>query len=183
MPYRKRIITVVLVALLCLILDHATKWWAVSALQGVPGQPWRYLGDLFRIQYAENTGAFLGLGGNMSSAMRTIMLVGVNGVILAIVATVLILRHPLNAPTVWGLALILSGGIGNMIDRVFRGGIVVDFMNMGIPWGPFQVRTGIFNVADVAIMAGLGLLLAKELFMGKKPADSGSGATDTPDRQ
>ena len=49
----------------------------------------------------------------------------------------------------------LAGGIGNLIDRVFHGGLVIDFLNMGI--GP--VRTGIFNVADMAIMAGFALLI------------------------
>jgi signal peptidase II len=48
------------------------------------------------------------------------------------------------------LAGLAGGGFGNWMDRVLLGGVVVDFMNVGI--GP--VRTGIFNVADLAIMAG-----------------------------
>jgi len=48
-------------------------------------------------------------------------------------------------------ALILAGGIGNLIDRVSQQGLVTDFMNVGI--GPV-FRTGIFNVADMAITAG-----------------------------
>ena len=53
-----------------------------------------------------------------------------------------------------GAALIVSGGASNWIDRVATGS-VIDFLNVGI--GPF--RTGIFNVADVAIVAGIALLL------------------------
>ena len=52
------------------------------------------------------------------------------------------------------VALLLAGGIGNLLDRLFHGGLVIDFLNMGI--GP--LRTGIFNVADMAIMAGFALL-------------------------
>jgi len=54
------------------------------------------------------------------------------------------------------LMLIVGGGLGNLIDRLFFGGKVTDFVSMGI--GP--LRTGIFNVADVAIMFGsLGMFL------------------------
>ncbi len=54
------------------------------------------------------------------------------------------------------LTLILAGGVGNLIDRVTNDGLVTDFLNIGV--GAF--RTGIFNVADVAVMTGaLGLLI------------------------
>ena len=53
-----------------------------------------------------------------------------------------------------GLVLFLAGGASNLIDRVAFGS-VIDFLNIGL--GPF--RTGIFNVADVAIMAGVAILL------------------------
>ena len=51
--------------------------------------------------------------------------------------------------------MIAGGGISNWMDRARNGGSVVDFMNLGI--GP--VRTGIFNVADLAILVGIGFLL------------------------
>jgi signal peptidase II len=51
--------------------------------------------------------------------------------------------------------LVLSGGFSNLYDRITNNGGVVDFMNMGIG----GLRTGIFNVADMAIMAGVFLLL------------------------
>ena len=53
------------------------------------------------------------------------------------------------------LALIVAGGLGNLYDRVFEGGAVTDFLNVGV--GP--LRTGIFNVADVAIVAGVLLMM------------------------
>jgi signal peptidase II len=55
------------------------------------------------------------------------------------------------------LAFIAGGGISNLIDRLIYGGLVTDFLNVGI--GPF--RTGIFNVADMAILAGALLLFLK----------------------
>jgi signal peptidase II len=62
------------------------------------------------------------------------------------------------------MVLIAAGGMGNLVDRVLREGRVIDFMNLGL--GP--VRTGIFNVADVQIMVGLGLLL-----LGRRRAGAG----------
>jgi signal peptidase II len=60
-----------------------------------------------------------------------------------------------------GGSLIVGGGFSNLVDRIFNRGIVVDFMNMGVG----GLRTGIFNVADVAIMAGVGLLLLNTLLL------------------
>ena len=62
----------------------------------------------------------------------------------------------LTSLQVVGSALIASGGISNWIDRVRDSGVVVDFLNVGVG----TLRTGIFNVADLAIVAGLAVLLS-----------------------
>jgi signal peptidase II len=68
---------------------------------------------------------------------------------MLVVITALGFRHRWRGWHAVGLALFVSGGASNWIDRVVRGS-VVDFMHVGV--GP--VRTGVFNVADVAIMVG-----------------------------
>ncbi len=78
-----------------------------------------------------------------------------NAVVLVAIPAVLAAKTDLGRPQMLAVALLLAGGIGNLLDRVFHGGLVIDFLNMGI--GP--LRTGIFNVADMAIMAGFALLL------------------------
>jgi len=76
---------------------------------------------------------------------------------------------PLTVP-VWGALMLAAGGVGNLIDCFYRDGAVVDFMNAGIG----SLRTGIFNVADVQIMAGAVLLaFAQEVRKGDE--------TQTPD--
>jgi signal peptidase II len=55
-----------------------------------------------------------------------------------------------------GLALITSGGLGNLIDRLLNEGAVVDFIVLGRDG---LIHTGVFNVADVAILAGILLFL------------------------
>jgi signal peptidase II len=54
-----------------------------------------------------------------------------------------------------GFSLIAGGGAGNLIDRLLRGGRVGDFIMVGIG----SVRTGIFNLADLAVLAGCAVLL------------------------
>src|SRR5262245_2361920 len=133
--------------------DRVTKHLASHAL--ADGQVRTYLADTVRFEYAENTGGFLSLGANLPEPWRTRLFITATGVVLALMAVVAV-------PTRWnmwllsGACLVLAGGASNWIDRLVRGS-VIDFMNVGI--GP--VRTGVFNVADVAIMAGVTLLVLK----------------------
>jgi len=132
----------------CIGCDQATKSIATQALKDTPAQV--YLGGTIRLQYALNPGGFLSLGSNIPDRVRQQVFVGVNIVLMLIVASFLVARH--NMPLLMFVAItcILAGGIGNLIDRVFNQGLVTDFINLGI--GP--VRTGIFNVADIAVTFG-----------------------------
>jgi signal peptidase II len=147
-------------------LDQATKWWAENHLDR--NRVFSFANDMLRIQYAENPGAFLGLGGNLSASARFWLLTAVNGCFLVIIAGILIAKWHMPTGQFVALALLLSGGIGNLIDRTTQNGLVTDFLNVGI--GP--VRTGIFNVADMAIMAGAGLLFWLS-FQQEETQDSG----------
>jgi signal peptidase II len=93
------------------------------------------------------------MGGDWAPATRFWGLTVINGAFLAIVGYVLFTRWnmPLGHFAAW--TLILSGGLGNLFDRVSQQGLVTDFLNLGI--GP--LRTGIFNVADMAITGGFAL--------------------------
>lgn len=70
------------------------------------------------------------------------------------VAAVLVHRS-LRPYDVMGISLIIAGGLGNLTDRALNNGAVIDFMNIGVG----SLRTGIFNIADVAIMVGVGVLM------------------------
>ena len=96
----------------------------------------------------------------MSADSRIWILTVAVGVLLVGLGWVLF-RKRLGAWTTVALSLLLAGGIGNWIDRAFRPSHrVVDFMNMGLG----GLRTGIFNVADMAITAGVIILLVQSLF-------------------
>lgn len=145
-------------ALLCLLLaatagcDRVTKHYALTTLAGTPAQS--YLGDTIRLDYHENAGGFLSAGATWHPATRTVVFQLANGVFL-FGTLILAIRYQWSRLAAAGLILFVAGGLSNLIDRVAMG-TVIDFLNIGI--GP--VRTGIFNVADVAIMAGVALLLA-----------------------
>lgn len=144
--------------LFCVSCDQYTKKIAVEKLKFEP--PVTYFNNTLRMEYAENTGAFLSVGSQLSKPVRFFLLVIANATFLIIVSGMLIFRWQMPLVQFIALALLLAGGIGNLIDRVFLNGIVIDFLNVGI--GP--LRTGIFNVADMAITGGALLMLASWFF-------------------
>lgn len=166
---RQRLLLVTALLTLTIGCDQATKQIALSTLRTAP--PRSYLGDTFRLTYAENPGAFLSLGAALPPFARFWVLnVGVALVLVALLVHTLAGKHVIASHAA-AYALVVGGGLGNWIDRVMRDGVVVDFMNMGI--GP--VRTGVFNVADVAIMAGAAVLLLGGVRRGRD-----APATDPP---
>lgn len=134
--------------------DQVTKLVARDSLP-VTG-PLSYLNGLVQFHYAHNPGAFLSLGSGLNGSTRFwIFNVGV-AVFLLLLGWFLINLKTLERVQVIGLTLVLGGGIGNMIDRFLFGG-VTDFLFMQL--GP--LHTGVFNVADMAIVFGIVLLLVK----------------------
>jgi signal peptidase II len=131
--------------------DRVTKQAAVSVLSEMP--PQSFLADTVRLEYTENTGAFLGLGADWPPAVRTAVF-GLGNALLLLALAVAATRWHWPKRSLVGVALFVAGGASNLLDRL-DDGRVIDFVNVGI--GP--LRTGIFNVADVAIMLGVGVLL------------------------
>jgi signal peptidase II len=146
---RRSLVLLVVLGLGTVGCDQATKGIAASHEPNVA-----LFGGVVRLTYAENPGAFLGLGDRLPDGARIAVLVGVNAIILGALGWWAFRRRQ-DLLVRAAATLVIAGGIGNLIDRVLReGGRVVDFMMVGV--GP--VKTGIFNVADVAVMVGVGLL-------------------------
>jgi signal peptidase II len=159
-PLKKKLLVSSLIVLVSVVLDQLTKLLAFQNLRGHPG--YSYLGGIFRLEYAENTGAFLSLGADMSEGARTAFFVVGVAFIIGL-CLVWLVKSADNWLAVASLAAVISGGIGNLIDRVSRGS-VIDFLFMGI--GP--LRTGVFNVADIAITGGLIVMLYEQYMLEKK---------------
>ena len=145
--------------------DRLSKQVATETLAGEPTRS--YFFDMLRLNYMENTGSFLSLGAQLPEVVRfNLFVVGVAAILVGLVVYAFL--HRWTGPRLFGLAIFVAGGASNWIDRLTSGG-VVDFLNVGV--GP--VRTGIFNVADIAIMAGLVLLVFGDYSRSRRQVDDG----------
>jgi len=146
----------------CIGCDQATKYLATKTLKHRPRQT--YCADTLRLEYALNSGGCLSLGGDLSPRARWWIFIAFNSLLTAGLCTYLIRGHQISLPLFVALIAVIAGGLGNLIDRVFNQGLVTDFINIGI--GP--VRTGIFNVADIAITGGAIVALLLSLWPSRK---------------
>jgi len=155
MRTRTKILLFCIISIAFISCDRVTKSLAKTHLMNKPEVS--YFHDMFKLEYAENTGAALSLGDGLPKTVSFWLL---SIMPLALMVALLIYTIKNSATLSWmkiaSLALIFAGGIGNLIDRIFFDRHVTDFMNMGI----LGLRTGIFNVADVGVTAGvIGLLV------------------------
>jgi signal peptidase II len=131
--------------------DQLTKHVAVSTLAGAASRS--FLADTLRLEYAENAGAFLSLGAGWPSGTR-IAIFGIGNGLLLMALVAMAVRHRWPRLALLGVSLFVAGGASNLLDRIVYGS-VIDFIHVGV--GP--LRTGIFNVADMAILLGATVVL------------------------
>lgn len=154
------------IALAVVLLDQASKVWAVANLTGQPSR--KIIGELVMFTLVYNEGGAMGtrLG---STDYYTVMAL----LILPFIAYYL-WRNRSERVIAWPLAFILGGAIGNLIDRI-RLGRVVDFIDVDMPdikLSFFQLdRWWTFNVADAAITCSIVFLLL-HMLLAKKTVDS-----------
>jgi signal peptidase II len=161
MAITKRIILVFIVLVSCVACDQTTKSVAQSFLSET--EVWSFLGDTVRLQLAHNQGAFLGFGASLPEGFRAgIFSVGVGALLLVLLGFTLFSKSA-SSLEILAFSLLLAGGMGNLIDRMICG-YVIDFMNIGIG----SLRTGIFNVADIAVSVGVLVLIADSLYERKE---------------
>ena len=141
----KRKVSIFISILLLIILDQAVKGYVVKEIP--LGGMRRFIPKVVSLTYLKNSGAAFSMLENQQWFFTIITLIAMGA------AFVYLYRHIKGS--IWlllGLTLIISGGIGNFIDRVRQGFVVdmfhLDFMNFAI-----------FNVADIYLTIGVGLLL------------------------
>ncbi len=166
MKNRFRLIFFITVLSLLIASDRLTKVIAKKELAG-KGE-FSYFHDTVRLIYTENTGAFLSLGAGLPAKVSYTIFVILPILFLAIFAVYIILkRYQLNFLTYFCYILILAGGLGNIIDRVFHHLRVSDFLNFGIG----NLRTGILNLADFYITSGITVIFIAALLKGKQKTE------------
>ncbi len=133
--------------------DQITKFLATDYLKERLGG-YAYFNGFFRFIYAENEGAFLSLGSEITGWLKYITLYAFPVLLLVGLLWYILKSSSLSRSQIIALSLVLGGGLSNIYDRLLYGK-VVDFMIMGIG----DLKTGVFNIADVSIMTGLFLLI------------------------
>jgi signal peptidase II len=145
----ERLVFTLLILLFCTGFDRITKNVARERLASAA--PISLLSDTIRIQYSENPGGTLSVGAGLSPEARFLLFVILSGLISIVTLVYALASRDLRLMQFIGLVLIASGGLGNLLDRLLNDGAAIDFLNIGIG----SLRTGIFNVADVFIVAGV----------------------------
>jgi signal peptidase II len=162
---RLRALLVAAILLATVGCDQAAKHYARSH---VPRTPHAFLRGHVQLVLAENRGSFLSLGDHLPPSVRFGVFTAAVAVALLIGAVVLFRHRGGAIVEVVAAALVIGGGFGNLFDRAFRGGAVTDFLILAA--GP--LHTGIFNVADVAITAGIAVLAARAVLTRRAERNS-----------
>ncbi len=142
-----------IVGIFTLVADQLTKIYVKNNFE--MAKSYEFLLGIIDITYIHNDGGAWGMLGGYTWLLLSVT------IIVMLVCIALLLKYGVKDKLMfWAIILVLSGGIGNMIDRIFRGGYVIDFLHFEF-WPTFPV----FNVADCAIVIGAGLLMLY-FFMG-----------------
>jgi len=137
------LILAIIAGVIC--LDQLTKWLAVVFLQGEASFPlWQ---GVLHFTYAENTGMAFGMLKEHRWIFMVLSTVAIIGLLIY-----LAVNRPKSRWLQVAMAMIVGGGIGNMIDRLFLG-YVIDFIDFTL------IKFAIFNVADSFVCVGAGILV------------------------
>ncbi|MBI5471032.1 MAG: signal peptidase II [Ignavibacteriae bacterium] len=160
----KKLVLVGIMLVTCIGCDQTTKHIARSSLDF--DVTISYFNDFLRIQYAENPGGMMSLGAELPPEVRFWFLTVFVAVMLGGILLFTVFSKSITPLQIIALTLIVGGGFSNLIDRVLYDGHVIDFLNIGID----NLRTAIFNFADVIILLGTILLLLTASQATKNPA-------------
>ena len=150
------------IMLLVVVLDQLSKWRVITTFmlyesrEVVPG--------FFNLTYLRNTGAAFGFLAGNHGMWRQALFVGIAVVALVFMFSAFFYLRGQGRIFVCGLGLIGGGAVGNLIDRIFYGGLVVDFIDLGV--GSHRFYT--FNVADMGVTIGGVILFLCLLLDGRE---------------
>lgn len=141
-----------LIAIAAFVLDYITKRWIVNNMK--INEQFSVIGDFFLITSHRNRGAAFGI----LQEQRVFFIIITIVILVGILWYAHMMREKGSKTLLVGLALVLGGALGNFIDRV-RFGEVVDFFKFNFGSYTFPI----FNIADSAIVIGVGLILLDTL--------------------
>ena len=140
-----------IISALIVLADQLSKAYIVAnvPLANSASDTFPLIKGLIDITHVHNNGGAWGMLGGQTWILLALTL------LIMIICVAMLVKNGFKSKTLFlSICLILAGGIGNMVDRIFNGGIVVDFLQFHF-WPEFPV----FNIADIAVCVGAGLLL------------------------
>jgi signal peptidase II len=183
------------VSIVSLVSDVVTKLWAEKRLEGYPGYV-NLVDDHLMFVLAKNKGGAWGLLQGQNENVRRPFFLLVSVAAIAFIVTLYRRLQPKQHALKWGLPLVLGGALGNVFDRI-RYGFVIDFIDYRADWIKklnelIQKKYAghivtdhwpTFNVADIAICVGVGLMAVDMLTSrrGKRPQALGADVPIEPE--
>tara|TARA_B100000941_G_scaffold272939_1_gene232838 strand:+ start:1089 stop:1571 length:483 start_codon:yes stop_codon:yes gene_type:complete len=138
--------------ILSIFFDQLSKFWIRNNVESY--NEIELIGSFFTLIRVENSGAFLGMGSELSYIPKLILLIIFPIVVLVAVSIYTYMDKKLDNLSLVGFSLIIGGGVANIFDRVVYGS-VTDFLYINLGF----FKTGIFNIADLSVTTGIILIL------------------------
>mgnify|MGYP003308915891 CR=1 FL=1 len=149
---KSRYLLITILVFLSIAFDQISKIWVRNNFESYSEKS--IIGDVFTLIKVENTGAFLGMGSELSEIPRILLLIILPVIVLISITLYTYIDKSLDKLSIIGFSLIIGGGIANIFDRIVFGS-VTDFLYINLG-GIF--KTGIFNIADLSVTTGMILL-------------------------
>ena len=127
---RKRNLLITTIVFLSIALDQISKIWVRNNFESYIENS--IIGNIFTLIKVENTGAFLGMGSELSETLRILLLIVLPIIVLISITIYTYIDKTLDKISIIGFSLIIGGGIGNIFDRIVYGS-VTDFLYLDFP--------------------------------------------------
>tara|TARA_B110000003_G_scaffold121408_1_gene123777 strand:+ start:545 stop:1033 length:489 start_codon:yes stop_codon:yes gene_type:complete len=150
---KSRYLLITILVFLSIAFDQISKIWVRNNFESYSEKS--IIGDVFTLIKVENTGAFLGMGSELSEIPRILLLIILPVIVLISITLYTYIDKSLDKLSIIGFSLIIGGGIANIFDRIVFGS-VTDFLYINLG-GIF--KTGIFNIADLSVTTGMIIIL------------------------
>jgi signal peptidase II len=156
---RRRYVFLAIAALLTMAADLGSKVWAERHLGGArsPFSPLAIIDGYLDFVLAKNPAGAWSMFQDVPDSVRRPLFMILSVVAIVFIVSVYRRLSPEQRALRWGLPLVLGGALGNLVDRI-RYSYVIDFIHMHATWGGRDHHWPTYNVADIAICIGVGLM-------------------------
>lgn len=151
----KRILLVIFIILIIICIDQSIK---ILVSNNLYNSSMVMIKGVLNLTYIENTGGAYGIGSN-----STIMFIIINIIVIGLLTKFIVSKsEEIDLDILISVSLIIAGGVGNLIDRIFRGH-VIDYIDIN----PI-IKYPVFNIADICVFLGCIVIVIKLLYRRNK---------------